>query len=146
MTKASANPRRYSRGPEGLDPNLPLNVYISVRTDSNNLDGTIARLEYLAEKHPDAVFDLVAYQRIQGDIRLTLEVLMGPARQALRGTTPLLQAGYAFLWDLVLTLFNNQPILCGPPSAEERQTISVLGRKPKLNAHATAAVNTEIAS
>lgn len=140
MTKASANPRRYSRGPEGLDPNLPLNVYISVRTDPKNLDATIGRLEYLADKHPDAVFDLVAYTRIQGEIRLTLEVLMGPARQALRGTSPQLQSGYALLWDLVLTLFNNQPILCGPPSAEERASISALGKRPALK-RATPAVD-----
>ncbi len=133
MTKASANPRRYSRGPEGLDPNLPLNVYMSVRVEPQTLDAAIGRLEYLAEKHPAAALDIASYTSSHGRIHLTLEIGMGPARAALRGTGLQLQAGYALLWDIVKTLFYAQPVFCGPPSAEERAYVDSLGVKPKLN-------------
>ena len=120
MTKASANPRRYSRGPEGLDPELPLSVYMSVRTDAENIEPTLARLEYLVDKHPDAQLALATYHTSHGRTVLTLEVNMGPARQALRGTGTQLQAGYALLWDIVKTLFYAHPVFCSPPSDEER--------------------------
>lgn len=132
MTKASANPRRYSKGPETLDPNMPLNVYMSIRVDPGSLDTVISRLEYLADKHEGARIDVAAYRRNQGHIMLTLEVYMGPARSALRGTSMYLQTGYALLWDIVKTLFNYNPILCGPPSPEERASVALMGQKPNL--------------
>lgn len=133
MTKTSANPRRYSRGPEGLDPNLPLNVYMLVKTDTKNLTSTYGRLEYLAEKHKNALLDIVCYKEMHGTIYLTLEVCMGPARQALRGTSIHLQAGYALLWDIIKTLFNHQPVLANPPSVEERETVKGLKNLPQLH-------------
>lgn len=132
MTKASANPRRYSKGPEGLDPNLPLNVYMLVKSDLTTLASTYGRLEYLAEKHKNAILDIVAYKEIHGTVYLTLEICMGPARQALRGTSLHLQAGYALLWDIVKTLFNSHPILTSPPSEEERRSIVFAKGMPQL--------------
>ena len=132
VTKASANPRRYSRGPESLDPTMPLNVYMQVRAEPHNIDGVISKLEYVAEKHPDAIIDLAAVRRTAGRIYLTLEVNMGPARQALRGTSPELHAGYRLLWDVVKTLFNHNPVFCNPPSPDERATAPAFGKRIRL--------------
>ena len=138
MTKASANPRRYSRGPEALDPTMPLNVYMQVRAEPHSLDSVIAKIEYVADKHPDALLDLAAVRRTAGRIYLTLEVNMGPARQALRGTSPELHAGYRLLWDLVKTLFNHNPVFCNPPSSDERATVTTLRTRPRLRHPAVA--------
>lgn len=127
MTKVSPNPRRYSRGPEGLDPNQPLNVYMQVRTNMAELAATAARIEYLAEKHTGARVALASVRRDGSDVYLTLEVYMGPARAALRGTSTFLQSGYALLWDIVKTLFYAYPVFCNPPSEEERETVNQMG-------------------
>lgn len=132
MTKTSANPRRYSKGPEALDPNQPLNVYMVIKSDASALNATYGRLEYLAEKHKDALLDIVSYKDIHGTIYLTLEVCMGPARQALRGTSIHLQAGYALLWDIIKTLFNAHPVLANPPSADERKSVNFVKNLPSL--------------
>lgn len=132
MTKTSANPRRYSKGPEALDPNQPLNVYMLVKSDVNTLNSVYGRLEYLAEKHKDALIDIVSYKDIHGTIYLTLEICMGPARQALRGTSIHLQAGYALLWDIVKTLFNAHPVLANPPSSDERKSVQHVKGLPVL--------------
>lgn len=128
MTKASANPRRYSRGPEGLDENQPLNVYVSITVGTHELKATIGRLEYLAEKYADAELDVVAYRREDAELILTLQIGMGPARQALRGISTQVQAGYALLWDIVRTLFYATPVFVGPPPEAERTNFITLGR------------------
>lgn len=133
MTKASSNPRRYSRGVENLDPNQPLNVYLGIRVEPAALEAAIGRIEYLAEKHPEAELDIAAIRRSNGRIFLTLEVGMGPARQALRGVSPQLQASYTLLWDLIKTLFYANPVLCSPPTAEERQSVDLMGQRPQFS-------------
>jgi hypothetical protein len=127
VTKASANPRRYSRGADKLDPDQPLSVYLSIRVDPLGLDSALERLEYLADKHTEASMRVAAYRRYQGRVFLTIEVAMGPARQALRGTSAQLHSGYALLWDIVKTLFYAHPILCSPPGPEERASVDQMG-------------------
>ena len=60
MTKASANPRRYSKGPEGLDENQNLQVYMALFVQPGELEATSGRLDYLADKHEAAVIDYYA--------------------------------------------------------------------------------------
>lgn len=115
MTKASANPRRYSRGPEGLNENQTLKVYIALFVQSSDLEATSGRLDYLADKHEEAVVNIVAYGREHGEVMMTLEVDMGPARSALRGQSHQVQAGYAFLWDVAKTLFYTNPVFRWSP-------------------------------
>ena len=123
MTKASANPRRYSRGPEGLDPNQLLHVYLALRVDEEEVKTTIARLDYMKEKHKETELEVVAYRHERGRIVLTVQVTVGPARAALRADTPQLQASYTLLWDIVKTLFYAHPIFVGPPSEEDRANV-----------------------
>lgn len=131
MTKASANPRRYSRGPEGLDENQHLKVYLALFVQPHDLEATSGRLDYLADKHEEAVVDLAGYGRENGEVMMTLEINMGPARTALRGQSHQVQAGYAFLWDAVKTLFYANPIFVGPPGDEQTNNVNTMGeRKP----------------
>jgi hypothetical protein len=119
MTKASANPRRYSRGTDGLDENQALKVYLALFAQSGDLEATYGRLDYLADKHEEAVVNIVGYGREHGETMLTLEVDMGPARAALRGQSRQVQAGYAFLWDVAKTLFYANPVFVGPPGDDD---------------------------
>jgi hypothetical protein len=119
---------------------MPLHVYMSIRIEPHNLDTAIERLEYLANKHIDTELNLAAYRRSNGRILLTLEVFMGPARAALRGTSPHLQAGYALLWDIVKTMFTYHPVLTGPPSDEERATVALMSKRPQLRRTSTSAL------
>lgn len=123
MTKASPNPRRYSRGPEGLDPDQPLKVYMSLRVEQTDLDRAATRLEKLVGEHPSAVIAVVAYRREAERVLLTIEVDMGPARAALRGTGAQAHHGYAFLWALAKAFYYARPVFCAPPSEEERATV-----------------------
>lgn len=132
MTKQSANPRRYSRGPAGLDPAQPLSVYLAVHVHADELSETIERIEYLAAQHPDAVVDLAGLRYESSELCLTLEVNMGPARQALRGDTTRLYAGYDFLWAAVKTLYYATPILCGQPHPNERENVNHLGERTRF--------------
>jgi hypothetical protein len=140
MTKASANPRRYSRGPEGLDPDQPLSVYVQVKVDPESLSQTVERLEYLADKHSGAAVDVASYRHDRGQVILVLEVGMGPARAALRGTGPQVEAGYALLWDLFRTLFYATPVFATPPAAEERASVNQMGQLRPRKAVVAAAV------
>lgn len=139
MTKASANPRRYSRGAESLDENQPLNVFLAIHLEQEELGETIARLEYLAEKYGDADLDLAGYRREQRQVVLTLQIGMGPARAALRGTSTQVQAGYALLWDIVKTLFYAHPVFVGPPPAHERERVNQMSERPALRRTPTSA-------
>lgn len=128
MTKASANPRRYSRGIENLDENQPLNVYLAIHVDPSELKATADRLQYLAHKHAEAVIDIAGYRREEGQLVLTLAVNMGPAREALRGTSIQVHAGYQLLWDLAKTLFYARPIFTSPPGDSERANVHTMGQ------------------
>lgn len=124
MTKQSANPRRYSRGLDALDPNQPLSVYFALHVGERELNSTVSRIEYLAEQHPQAHVQLAGVRRDGGEVVLTLEVQMGPARQALRGASTRLHAGYDLLWDAVRLLYYAHPVLCGPPHPSERALVN----------------------
>lgn len=131
MTKASANPRRYSRGPEALDENQNLKVYLALFVPASDLEATSGRLDYLADKHEEATVNLAGYGREHGEVMMTLEIDMGPARTALRGQSHQVQAGYAFLWDVAKTLFYANPIFVGPPGDDDAKNVNTMGeRKP----------------
>jgi hypothetical protein len=116
MTKMSANPRKYSKGTDHLDPEQPLNVYLKLRTTREDLELAIGRIQFLTSKHSDAVAKIVDQSLEDGDYALTIEVSMGPAREALQGTSPQMRAGYQLLWDIAKTLFYARPVFCSPPS------------------------------
>lgn len=115
MTKMSANPRRYSKGVEHLNPEQALNVYMRLRTNPGDLDIALARLDFLQTKHIGSVSMVVERTREDGDSVITIEVSMGPAREALQGTSLQVNAGYRLLWDIAKTLFSARPIFCAPP-------------------------------
>lgn len=126
MTKMSANPRKYSRGTDHLDPEQPLNVYLKLRTTHEDLELAIGRIQFLTNKHSDAVAQIIDQSPEDGDYALTIEVSMGSAREALQGTSPQMHAGYQLLWDIAKTLFYTRPVFCSPPSLgqEERDSYS----------------------
>lgn len=132
MTKKSANPRRYSRGSAALDPTQPLAVFMAVHVQRKELLPTIRRIEQLAALHPDAFIDLAGLRYEGAEIVITIEIDMGPARQALRGESIRLVAGYDLLWDLVKTLYYATPVLCGPPHASDRAMVDQMGELPKF--------------
>lgn len=116
MTKTSANPRKYSKGIEHLNPEQPLNVYLKLRTNNSDLDLTIARIDLLKDKHNSAKATIVDKYKEDDDSIIILEVSMGPAREALQGTSEQVNAGYKLLWDIAKTLFYARPIFCPPPN------------------------------
>jgi hypothetical protein len=126
MTKMSANPRKYSKGTEHLNPEQPLNVYLKLRTTREDLELAIGRIQYLTAKHSNAVAKIIDQSPKDGDFSLTIEVSMGPAREALQGTSAQMNAGYQLLWDIAKTLFYTRPVFCSPPSLgqEERDSYS----------------------
>jgi hypothetical protein len=111
----SANPRKYSKGVEHLNPEQALNVYMRLRTNPGDLDITLARLDFLQTKHVGSVSKVVEKSKEDGDSVITIEVSMGPARDALQGTSVQVNAGYKLLWDIAKTLFYARPIFCAPP-------------------------------
>ena len=132
MTKQSANPRRYSKG-DSLDFMQPIFVYFALKIGKNELKSTLARIDYLAEQHPDAVVSFAACNQEENEITLTLSVNMGPARQALRGNGVELSAGYSFLWDVQKVLFYSNPILCAPPNPKEQEAVKGITNLPNLD-------------
>lgn len=131
MTKQSANPRRYSRG-ESLDPEQPISVYLALKISDNDLENTLGRIEYLAEQHPLAIISFASYHQEEKEIVITLGVNMGPARQALRGLSIELSAGYNFLWDIQKVLFYSNPVFCAPPNQKEQEDVSNILGLPSL--------------
>lgn len=125
MTKMSANPRKYSKGVEHLNPERPLNVYMKLRTDNSDLDLTLARIDLLKEKHSSSVSQIVERYKEDGDTILILEVSMGPAREALQGTSLQVHSGYRLLWDVAKTLFYARPILTAPPGLGKLQNFNL---------------------
>jgi hypothetical protein len=123
MTKTSANPRKYSKGIEHLNPEQPLNVYLKLRANNSDIDLTIARIDLLKDKHNSAEASIVEQYKEDGDSIIVLEVSMGPARDALQGTSEQVNAGYRFLWDVAKTLFYARPIFCSPPNLGKNETL-----------------------
>lgn len=115
MSKTSANPRKYSRGHEHLDPEQNLCVYMSLFLPNHDISPTAGRLTYLGKKHPDAVWRVVELTHDEMETRITVEVDMGPAREALNGEHPQTLAGYAYLWDIAKILFYASPVFASPP-------------------------------
>lgn len=128
MTKASVNPRRYSRGSAALNPEQPLVMYLALTIMPSDLETTTARLEDLAQRYQAAQVDLLTHRRDHGQIVVTISVNIGPAREALRGRSPQVRDGYGFLWDLVKSLYYTSPTFVGPPHAlpehEDATTVS----------------------
>jgi hypothetical protein len=126
MTRQSANPRRYSKGEAELDYNEPILVYLALYLDPEELPRAISLVKYLKEQHPQAVVDIVGFRREGSESIITLQINMGPGRQALRGEAVELHAGYDFLWDTVKTLYYASPIFSGPPHPSERESLDRL--------------------
>jgi hypothetical protein len=131
MSKTSANPRKYSRGHDHLNPEQNLCVYMSLFLTHNDIAPTAGRLNYLGKKHPDAVWKIVELAYDELETRITVEVQMGPAREALNGEHPQTLAGYAYLWDIAKVLFYASPVFAAPPQLgdEERKAAAKAFRK-----------------
>lgn len=120
MSKTSPNPRRYSRGKESLDAREPLHVYIELALNPSDLEITIRRVEHLLTQFPAVVVNVASYTREKGRIVIVLDINMGPAKEALLGTSAEVQAGYGFLWAATKTLYYAHPKFCSPPPTHDR--------------------------
>lgn len=119
MSKTSANPRKYSRGAEFLNPEQDLSVYMALYLNQDDIKPTIGRIEYLGKKHREAQWRVVEIQKEDIETRIIVEVTMGPAREALHGEHPQTLAGYALIWDIAKVLFYASPVFCSPPQLGE---------------------------
>lgn len=127
MSKSSANPRRYSKGKEALNPDEILYVYLEIRLEREDLKGIDARLRYLASRRPQAVLDVAGVRRESNKYILTLSLNMGTMRSALRGTSIQEQVGYDLIWDLFEQLPEFGPIFAAPPARTDRENARALG-------------------
>lgn len=127
LSKSSANPRRYSKGKEALDPNETLFVYIEIRVGREDIPGLDTRLKYLASRRPEAVLDVVGIRKEANTFITTLAMDMGPMRQALRGTSAQEQVGYDLIWDLFEQLPEFGPVFAAPPAMRDRANARQLG-------------------
>jgi hypothetical protein len=135
MTKTSANPRKYSKGADKLNPEQPINVYLELKVPSNERTLTIGRISAVHNRHKLSEFKIVQERAEAGELIIIVEVSMGPARAALQGTSEQVNAGYQFIWDLVKTLYYARPIFCAPPHLgdEERELAAAAIRNLKNN-------------
>jgi len=127
MSKSSANPRKYSRGREALDPTEPLIVYIEIRMETQDLKGIESHVRYLMSRRPNAVVSIVGVRRESSKIIVTIGIDMGPMRAALRGTSPRMQHGYDLLWDVWEQMVEYGPVLASPPASADRAMARRLG-------------------
>lgn len=122
MSKTSPNPRRYSRGKDTLDISDSLHIFMQLVIDPIELEVAVQRIEHLLTEYPAAVVSVATHRREYGRIIIVLDISMGPAREALLGLSPEVQAGYGFIWALVKTLYYASPRFCPPPPEHERKT------------------------
>lgn len=115
MSKTSANPRKYSRGKDTLDPEQELSVFMSVYLTGSEIKSTVGRIAYLGKKHSEARWRIVELSKQDIETKITIEIIMGPAREALHGEHPQTLAGYALIWDIAKVLFYASPVFCSPP-------------------------------
>jgi len=123
MSKTSANPRKYSRGHEHLDPEQQLSVFMSLYLPSGDIAPTVGRITYLGKKHPEAVWNIVELSKDEMETKITIEIAMGPARDALNGEHPQTLAGYALIWDIAKVLFYANPVFCAPPHLGDQERL-----------------------
>jgi hypothetical protein len=140
VSKSSANPRRYSKGKEALDPNETLYVYLEIRLEKEDLKGIDARLRYLASRRPQAVLEVAGVRRESNKYILTLGLDMGSMRSALRGTSVQEQVGYDLIWDLFEQLPEFSPVFAAPPARTDRENARTIGL---ATAHEDSKVGTQ---
>ncbi len=135
MTKTSANPRKYSKGADQLDPEQPINVYLELKVPVAERTLTVGRLQAVGNRHPKAEFHIAQEREEANESILIIKVSMGPARAALQGTSEQVNAGYQFIWDTVKTLYYARPIFCAPPHLgdSERESAQIALEKLKRN-------------
>ena len=137
MTRRSANPRRYSKGEAELDYNKPIFVYLALYLDPEEIPRAISLVKYLKEQHPQSKVDIIGFRREGSESIITLQVSMGPGRQALRGESVELHAGYDFLWDAVKTLYYAKPIFSPPPHPSEIESLRKLSEIYEIHSPST---------
>lgn len=130
MSKSSANPRRYSRGRDGIDASEPLIVYVEVRLDKSDVLVLNDRLNYLMSRRPQSVVDVVGMRRETSKIIATLGVDMGPIKSALAGESERMRDGYDLLWDIWENLPEYSPVFASEPGESDRMAARVLGFAP----------------
>ena len=133
MSKSSANPRKYSKGRDALDPSEPLIVYVEVRMEVHNLKNIDSHIRYLASRRPAAVAGILGVRKESNRVIVTFGIDMGPMRSALRGTSPRMQHGYDLLWDIWEQMVEYDPVFSSPPASADRAMAHKLGfRFPKV--------------
>jgi len=127
VSKSSANPRRYSRGKDLLDPLEPLVVYVETRMSNKDLESIEARLEYLLSRRPAAVAKVVGVRQELNRVIATIGIDMGPMRAALRGTSQRMLQGYDILRDIWEQMVEYSPVFASPPATSDKETAQALG-------------------
>jgi hypothetical protein len=127
MSKSSANPRKYSRGKDALDPEEPLLVFVEIRVNPDDITTLDSHLRYLLSRRPSAVATVMGIRREANKLIVTLGVDMGPIRAALKGQSPRMQNGYDLLWDIWEQMVDRSPVFASQPAASDMATARRLG-------------------
>lgn len=127
MTSPSANPRRFSKGVQNLNPNEPAYVYFSlIVTNRESIKTSFSAIDRYKEDWPQARVSPAGIMHENGMIRLVFQIDMGRMRKALKGESPEVQAGYGFLYTICKNLFHLRPALTSAPTPEERALVDAI--------------------
>lgn len=133
MTTQSANPRRFSKGTDNLDPDAPIFVYLSLAIPKSGsaMRDALTLLQRYREDYPQADVAPVALLDGGSHRNLILEINMGPARTAMSGESHLVKSGYGYIYTVVKNCFNLRPVFALPPTEVERSMFRQLNDSPK---------------
>lgn len=133
VTAPSINPRRFSRGEANLNPEADISVYMSliIPGKPDAVTEAFKLIDRQKEDWPQAKAAPVALGYEKGHYTLTIEVKMGPAREALQNQNPQVAAGYGFLHALARNLYNYRPVFTVPPTEVEREAFRNLTANPR---------------
>lgn len=132
MSKSSANPRKYSKGKDALNPAEPLIVYVEVRIPGSDLNIIQSRLDYLLSRRVYAVASVVGVRPESNKTVVTFGVDMGPMRAALRGTSQRMMHGYDLLWDIWEQMIEYSPVFAPPPASSDKSLALDMGFVPAM--------------
>lgn len=124
MSRSTANPRLLARDASQMDPNQPCKVYVDLSLNPKDLDSIAERLRHLVTRRDYVVADIAALRRDpdKGVFIATLEIDMGPLKDALRGSDRM-QDGAALLWEIWESLYDASPRFTGAPSPYDRESV-----------------------
>lgn len=122
FSASSANPRKFSRGSDGLNPEQILYIYLQLQVvgTRDDITNTFSLIERYKEEWPQTEADIVAISGDKGIINIIVGVNIGEAQEALNGISEKVASSFGFLNTLVTNMYQYRPIFVPPPTDRER--------------------------